>query len=196
MDYLMAQSNFVWADGSPAGVSGYTAIRDLLVNTWGTEIQTYGDSIEYHHHFMIYDGTWQRYNSGPDAGYPGYQMYALDHMIIDRNFYPSTWRSGDWIMPPALSSWLEQWMPFDYTPTTGIWYPVHPSGMDRWQTKCPYGEVSTDINSAFAYASEHGSAVYSFCAHDYEDMKAHVVWLQTCLTTADANEAAYPNVSF
>ena len=90
MDYLMAQSNFVWADGSPAGVSGYTAIRDLLVNNWGTEIQTYGDSIEYHHHFMIYDGTWQRYDNGPDAGYPEYQMYALDHMIIDGNFYPSS----------------------------------------------------------------------------------------------------------
>jgi len=44
MDYFYAQSNYVWADGSPAGVSGYTAIRDLLVNNWGTEIQTYGDS--------------------------------------------------------------------------------------------------------------------------------------------------------
>ena len=94
MDYLVAQSNFVWADGSSAGVSGYTAIRDLLVNNWGTQIQTYGDSIEYHHHFMIYDGTWQNYDNGPDAGYPEYQMYALDHMIIDDNFYPSTWRSG------------------------------------------------------------------------------------------------------
>ena len=90
MDYLIAQSIFVWANGSSAGVSGYTAIRDLLVNNWGTEIQTYGDSVEYHHHFMIYDGTWKQYNNGPDAGYPEYQMYALDHMIIDRNFYPST----------------------------------------------------------------------------------------------------------
>jgi len=197
MDYFMAQSNFVWADGSSAGVSGYTAIRDLLVNNWGTEIQTYGDSIEYHHHFMIYDGTWKRYDSGPDAGYPGYHMYALDHMIIDRNFYPSTWRSGWWIMPPALSSWLEQWMPFDYTPETGIWYPVHPSGMSRWQTKCPYApNVPTSVNSAFAYASQYGSAVFSLCTHDKENMKSQVDWLQYCLNTADANEATYPNVSF
>jgi hypothetical protein len=194
MDYLMAQSNFVWADGSPAGVSGYTAIRDLLVNTWGTEIQTYGDSIEYHHHFMIYNETWQRYNGGPDAGYPGYQMYALDHMIIDRNFYSSTWRSGDWIMPPALSSWLEQWMPFDYTPTTGIWYPVHPSGMDRWQTNCPYApNVLDSLNSAFAYARDNGSAIYSICTHDNEDMKSQVDWLQWCLNTV---EATYPDVLF
>jgi len=25
---------------------------------------------------------------GPDASYPGYQMSALDKMIIDRSFYP------------------------------------------------------------------------------------------------------------
>ena len=197
MDYLVAQSNFVWADGSPAGVSGYTATRDLLMNNWGTGIQTYGDSVEYHHHFMIYDGTWKRYNNGPDAGYPEYQMYALDHMIIDRNFYPSSWRSGDWIMPPALSSWLEQWMPFDYTPAQGIWYPFHPSGMDRWQTKCPYSpNVYTSTQAAFAYASANGSAIYSICTHDTEDMKYQVEWLQWCLNHWDAAETTYPNVSF
>jgi len=197
MDYLIAQSNFVWADGSPAGVSGYTAIRDLLMNNWGTGIQTYGDSVEYHHHFMDYDGTWQRYDNGPDAGYPEYQMYALDHMIIDRSFYPSTWRSGDWIMPPALSSWLEQWMPFDYTARTGIWYPVHPSGMDRWQTKCPYSpNTYASTQAAFAYASANGSAIFSSCTHDYEDMKGQVDWLQWCLNHWDADEATYPNVSF
>jgi uncharacterized repeat protein (TIGR02543 family) len=202
MDYFYAQSNFVWADGSPAGVSGYTATYDLLENIWGTEIQTYGDSIEYHHHFVTYDGTWQPHDSGPDAGYPEYQMYALDHMIIDRNFYPSSWRSGMWIMPPALSSWLEQWMPFDYTPSyiTGTenntWFPVHPSGMDRWQTLCPYGEVSWETNDAFAYARDHGSAIYSFCTHDKEDNCAHIDWLQYCLNKADADEATYPNVKF
>ena len=186
--------------GSSAGVSGYTAIRDLLENTWGTEIQTYGDSIEYHHHFMIYDGTWQQYNNGPDAGYPHYQMNALDHMIIDRNFYPSSWRSGWWIMPQTLSSWLEQWIPFDYTPndySTSIWYPVHPGGMDRWQTNCVYaGDVRSDVNSAFAYARDYGSAVYSICTHDKEDMQSQVNWLQYNLNTADANEATYPNVQF
>jgi uncharacterized repeat protein (TIGR02543 family) len=200
MDYLMAQSNFVWADGSPAGVSGYTAIRDLLVNNWGTEIQTYGDSIEYHHHFMIYNGTWQRYDNGPDAGYPEYQMHALDHMIIDRNFYPSSWRSGDWIMPPALSSWLEQWMPFDYTPQdytpTAVWYPVHPSGMDRWQTNCLYGYPVSSLNSSFAYARDNGNAIFSICTHDNGNMQAQIAWLQYNLERADADEATYPNVSF
>jgi uncharacterized repeat protein (TIGR02543 family) len=197
MDYLMAQSSFVWGNGSPAGVSGYTAIRDLLVNNWGNEIQTYGDSIEFHHHYMMYNGVWSEDLNGPDASYPQYQMNALDHMIIDRNFYPSTYRSGDWIMTQALSNWLEQWMPFDYTPTSGIWYPVHPTGMDRWQTASPYApDVPSAVNSAFAYASQHGSAIFSICTHDKENMASQIAWLQYCLDAADANESAYPNVSF
>lgn len=196
MDYLMAQSNFVWRDGSPAGVSGYTAIRDILVNNWGKEIQKYGDSIEYHHHFMTYNGTWKRYDNGPDAGYPSYQMYALDHMIIDDNFYPSSFRSGWVIMPPALSNWLEQWMPFDYTPSDGTWCPQHPSGMARWQTRS-YSRLSqSDVNAAFARARDYGSAIYSFCCHDRENMAKYIDSLQTYLAEADNNEKAYPNVSF
>jgi len=124
-------------------------------------------------------------------------MHALDHMIIDRNFYPSTWRSGMWIMPPALSSWLEQWMPFDYTPTTEYGTPFHPSGMDRWQTACPYlPNVYAGTQAAFAYASENGNAVYSICTHDKEDMKYQVEWLQWCLNHWDADETTYPDVSF
>lgn len=196
MDYLMAQSNFVWGDGSPAGVSGYTAIHDILMNNWGTEIQTYGDSIEYHHHFMIYSGTWQQYNNGPDAGYPEYQMYALDQMIIDRNFYPTAFRSGWLIMPSALSNWLEQWIPFDYTPSSGIWYPWHPSGMSRWQTTCAGGVSQSDVNAAFARARDYGSAIYAFYCHDREDMHSYINTLQSYLNTADADEITYPNVSF
>jgi hypothetical protein len=196
MDYLMAQSNFVWGNGSSAGVSGYTSIYDMLMNNWGTEIQTYGDSIEYHHHFMIYNGTWKPYDNGPDTGYPDYQMYALDHMIIDRNFYPSTWRSGWLIMPTALSNWLEQWMPFDYTPSNGAWYPWHPSGMVRWQTRCDTVLSQSGVNGAFATARDCGSAVYSFSCHDRDNMTKYIDLLQTYLVKAHNNKTAYPGVSF
>ena len=86
MDYLFEQGVHVYGDGSPTGVSGYTAIRDILLQNWGEQIETYGDAIEYHHHFMRYDGGWYPYYNGPDAGYGDYQMYALDKMILDGNF--------------------------------------------------------------------------------------------------------------
>jgi hypothetical protein len=196
MDYLMAQGNYVWGDGSPAGVSGYTAIHDILMNNWGAEIQIYGDSIEYHHHFMIYDGTWKRYDNGPDAGYPEYQMYALDHMIIDRSFYPSAFRSGWLVTSSTLSNWLEEWIPFDCTPSGGVWYPVHPSGMSRWQTRCASGISQSDLNAAFARARDYGRALYSFYCHDRNDMAGYINMLQACLNTADADETNYPSVSF
>lgn len=196
MDYLMAQSNFVYGDGSPANVSGYTAIYDILMNNWGADIQKYGDSLEYHHHFMIYDGTWQPYSSGPDSGYPGYQMYAIDHMLIDDGFYPSVFRSGWDIMPPALSNWLEQWIPFDYTPLDGTWRPWQPSGMDRWQTRCQYAIHFEDIDEAFATARDHGAAVYAYQCHDRDNMTYLFNLLQKGLVEADSNETAYPNVSF
>ena len=62
---------------------------------WGSQIQAYGDELEYHHHFENYtNGTWQEDVNGPDASYPGYQMTALDHSIIDDSFYPTAFRSG------------------------------------------------------------------------------------------------------
>lgn len=208
MDYLEAQSNFVWADGSSAGVSGYTAIYDLLMNNWGTEISTYGDSIEYHHHFIVYSPTlgWQRYDNGPDAGYPGYQEDALDHMILDRGFYPSAWRSGWWIMPPALSSWLENWIPFDYTNQSGVWYPEHPAGMTRWQTECAYyyppnvnyysgASWQEDVNASFTKARDSGSAIYAFSTHDREDMAGQISTLEGYLNTV-ASDPIFAGVKF
>ncbi len=200
MDYLTAQSNYVYEDGSPAGVSGYTAIRDLLVENWGAKIQQYGDAVEWMHYYMIYDGVWQRYDDGPDAGYPGYQMDAIDHMIIDRNFYPSTYRSGWLIMPPVLSNWLEEWMPLDYTPDSGEWYPQHPSGMNRWQTRCSgLGPNQLEVNATFAGArdaGDYGRAIYSFYCNSRDNMASLISTLHTYLTIADADEVNYPNVSF
>ena len=139
MDYVFSQASFVYGDGSPAGVFGYTAVRDLLLKNWGTQIQTYGDSIEYHHHFVTYNGVWDRYDNGPDAEYPDYQNYALDHMIIDRSFYPSSFRSGWNIQSSALADWLEQWIPFDYSSfgrshlsSAGVWRESLATGKLGW----------------------------------------------------------------
>jgi hypothetical protein len=195
MDYLMSQSVFVYADGSSAGVSGYTAIYDILKANWGLQIVAYGDSLEYHHHFMTYDGTWKRHDSGPDAGYGDYQNYALDHMIIDRNFYPSCFDAGWAIMPDALSNWLDNYLPFDYTylGSTGIWYPVHPSGHTRWATQTDNFASQSGVNAAFATAESRGSALYSFTMHDREDMYGNITATHNWLVAA---QSAYPDVLF
>ena len=61
---------------------------------------------------------------------------ALDYMLLDAEFWPSTFRTG-WLWSNNQSqAWIEEWIPFDYTnnpyddfwigsPT--IWIPYHPS---------------------------------------------------------------------
>ena len=197
MDYVFSQANFVYSNGSSAGVSGYTAVLDLLQNNWGTQIQMYGDSIEWHHHFVKYDGTWQRYNNGPDAGYPDYQMYALDHMIVDRFFYPSAFRSGWNIMSTPLSNWIEQWIPFDYCPISGGWSPVHAyPGMNHWETQTGQSVNEVQIDSSFARARDNGSAIYSFYTHDNVNMQSLIATLHDRLAYDDNDEVLYPGVTF
>jgi parallel beta-helix repeat protein len=193
MDYLMSQGVFVYADGSSAGVSGYTAIRDILANNWGTQIKTYGDSIEYHHHFMIYDGKWERYDKGPDAGYGDYQNYALDQMIIDRHFYPVSFDVGWDIMPPVLSNWLDQWLPFDYTNLGDQWYPTHSSNTTRWAVPDDDFASESGVNAAFKTAESRGSAIYCFGIHDREDMVGNLTAAHNWLVAA---RSMYPDVSF
>ena len=196
MDYVFSSAKLVYGDGSPTGVYGYTAVRDLLLKNWGTQIQTYGDSIEYHHHFVTYDGVWQQHDNGPDAEYPDYQNYALDHMIIDRSFYPSSFRSGWNIQSSALSDWLEQWIPFDYSPLGGRTYPQQASGGNRWQQESWDGFSDGQIDACFARAKATGSAIYSFYTHDNVDMQSIIATLQDYLVLDDSNEGLYPGVTF
>jgi flagellin-like protein len=197
MDYFMSQANYVWADGSSAGVSGYTAIRDILLNTWGPEFNKYGDSIEYHHHFIVYnDGKWKDAESDVGPNYD-YQMDAIDRMVLDRGFYPTDWRTGGNQMSPGLSSWLEKWIPFDYTSvqSAGTWYPTHPSGLDRWIVSAEDGTTQLGVNAAFQMANDSGSAIYSFWLHDKNDMFSNINSMREYLAIAAANPQ-FKNVTF
>ena len=127
MDYLMAQSTFSVANGA-AGVQGYTAMYDLMNKSWGSQIQNFGDQLAYYHRFEIYNGTyWNAYTDGPDADYPNYQNIALSHMIIDDNYFPNVFWSFFFpsTVPIAESNWVEQYIPFEYSPTYGGTTPYH-----------------------------------------------------------------------
>ena len=197
MDLLTSQGLLTNATG-PTGFSGYTAMLELFRHNWGTQIQTYGDSIEYHHHFMfIYHGTWQEFDEGPLAPYyPEYHMYALDQMIINNTFFPSAFRSGWSVSNIATSNWLEQWIPFDYTPlnTTGGWSPINEyNGMYHWKMQTPSYINNATIQQAFAQARDSGSSIYSFFMHADDNMRGSITDLQKALLDA---QVLYPGVTF
>jgi flagellin-like protein len=198
MDLLMSQGNYVWGDGSPAGVSGYTAIYDILMANWGNKFQLYGDTFAYHHHFLTYDGTWEFPSSDiVSSDSYDYQMRALDHMIIDAGFYPSVWRSGNNLMSPGLSDWLEQWIPFDLTTTVdpGTWYPIRESGNNRWTVSPENPPTQEGVNAAFERAQESGSAIYSIWCHNDNDLQLGFDAMHQYLNAAALNPN-YQGVTF
>ena len=196
MDYLYSQS--IFTNGTaPAGISGYTAMLDLLQKNWGSQMQTFGDSIEYHHHFEIYNKVWTEYDNGPDAGYGDYQMYALDHSILDNSYYPASFRSGWNVMSTPMSNWLEQWFPFDYCPTSGGWSPVHAyPGMNHNQTQTAFGAYQGQVQQAFIQARDHRSSIYSFYMHEGDNMVSSITDLSNNLKTLANDQFDYPGVTY
>ncbi len=91
-------------------------------------IATFGDELGWHFHnsawvqaswdtlhyywsqIITFNGTM--YWDGPDIGAA---EKALDHWLIDKNFFPSTFRSG-WVWENNdFSNWLDEVVPFDFS---------------------------------------------------------------------------------
>lgn len=197
MDYLISQGECVYEGGIHAGVSGYMSVYDVLMNNWETEIDLYGDCFENHHHFMVFDETWQRFDDF--SSYPGYHLDALDAMILDNQFYPTCWDSGWGIMPESLSEWLDGYFPFDYTyfPNYWVsiteWYPIHTISSNRWAVQTDYLSSQEKVNEAFAYAEANGVAIYGHTIHTREDMK---YWWDVEYQNLENAMQFYPDVKF
>jgi hypothetical protein len=205
MDYLMAQSGLFFTNGT-AGVLGYTAMYDLMNKYWGTQIQNFGDQLGYYHLFEVFNGNWTSYNSGantldngPDAGYPNYQNIALSHMIIDDNFYPTVFWTHFYrnVVPLAESNWVEQYIPFEYTPTFGSTSPYHLyPGMNHLQIQTLQYYDSNNLLEAFNNAVTFGSSVYSIYLLPYSDMVGNITAIQNDCVTMSNNHISYPGVTY
>jgi len=208
MDYLVDQGYFVNTTASgtvpaPSYVSGYTALLNLMENVWGPQIQTYGDELEYHHHFEYYtNGTWQEDVNGPDASYPNYQNDALDQSVIQDSFYPTVFRSGWDIQSIPLTNWLNQYMPFDFSPETGGFTPERNQVYDYYNSlNYIKDQTSTyptmvDMTDAFTTAEAYGTCVYSFMVHSYEDLQGNITYLQNSLNTLKNEQNQFPGVTY
>jgi hypothetical protein len=191
---------------SSENVSGYTALLQLMLRYWQSQIDFYGDELAYHHHFMDYrSGRWERVTDL--TGY-AYHYDALDRMILDHNFYPSSFRSG-WLWENnELSAWLEQYFPFDYNAPFDYsrewwssWAPYHPSStnfkspgdMKRWVAKSvPFDGLDQSLtNEAFQMAANGTAAVLSVFGHNWNNLISAINDLQSKLQTA-ANAYGIP----
>jgi hypothetical protein len=181
---------------------GYTGIMDALLRYWSPEITRFGDGIYWHHHVQAWTGTLWAANESVISSYT-HHYDALNHMLIDRSYFPSVYRAG-WLWEDSnMNTFLNAWEPFDYSASSGAWVPYHPNTSDpwsaaapnlvRWMTRTDNGANQGSANAAFAYALSNGAALYSIYFHDRDDMPGYINGLQSVLTTAAAN---YPTVKF
>jgi hypothetical protein len=209
MSWFMEMDNYInqgqLADGTPFD---YLTLYNLIMDNWGDEIEAWGDEIAYHHHFMHWAGSgWVHTDDLTDYDW---HNEALDYMLLDGGFWPTSFRSG-WLWSNNQSqAWIEEWMPIDYSnlPGSGYWsgapsswFPYHPSvadfrvpgDMDHWIARSDSGPGS-GVSSAFAEAqSRNGPVIYSFYTHKRNDMRGQVATLQGLLEDAAED---YPGVTF
>jgi uncharacterized repeat protein (TIGR01451 family) len=207
MTWYMEMDNFInnglYADGTP--MNFLTLYQEMMKN-WSTEVHGYGDEVAYHHHFMYWDGSsWQQggHEHATDGQYEEHNN-ALNHMVLDANFFPSDFRAGWLNNSNQLQEWVERWLLSDDGGGgwATAWHPYHPSATDytqvgsmsHWIMNAPGGSSQDGVNSAFAQATaENGPVVYGLYMHDRDGMRGVVAATQGYLQIA---AAANPSVSF
>jgi uncharacterized repeat protein (TIGR01451 family) len=202
MSWFMEMDNFFnqgqYEDGTPFD---YLTLYNLMMDNWGEEVEGWGDEIAYHHHFMHWDGSsWVK-----TTDLSGYDWHneALDYMVLDGGFFPTSFRSGWLWTSNAAQAWIERWMPIDYSNRPGFgswggaptgWFPYHPStsdyqvqgDMDHWIARCDDGSSQDMVNSAFAEAqSSGGPVIYCWYAHKRDDMRGRIANAQGYLEAAE-----------
>ncbi|MCL6518849.1 MAG: hypothetical protein K6T99_03390 [Armatimonadetes bacterium] len=145
---------------------------DLMVDNHGDSIERWGDELAYHYHTWIWsdpDGdSVYHWNQAPDFTYCVDDFETtVAHMILDRMFYPSSFRSGWHGMDNFFQSYLDDWFPYRFEnawpayredPTEPVdnvydwrrapseWVPYHPDANDYqvpgnlrgWESRCAY----------------------------------------------------------
>ncbi len=92
---------------------GYHKVFDHYKKKWGAKLKEYGDEIAWHYHHPSLSGIGNEWglNWFENREYEN----VLCRLVIDREFFPLSYRSGGTIEDDTQSNWLEQWIPFDYS---------------------------------------------------------------------------------
>ncbi len=212
MTWFMEMDNYInqgqYQDGTPFD---YLTLYNEMLDNWGSEVESWGDEMAYHHHFAHWDGSsWVH-----TTDLTGYDWHneALDYMILDANYFPVTFRSGWLWTNDDLQAWIEDWMPIDYSNLPGnqywpnsptSWSPYQPSSsdyqttgdMNHWIARCDSDPSQGGINSAFAEAQDsEGPVIYCWYTHKRSNMRSDLESAQTYLDNAASNPD-YEGVSF
>ena len=214
---------------SAGTVTGPLLPFELMQDNHGEEIARWGDEMAYHYHTWIWsdpdgDGVYH-WNQAPGLSYCVQDFDStLAHLVLDRGFYPSSFRSGWHAMDNYYQCYLDAWIPFrfencggkhdcttepinnvldwSHAPTT--WAPYHPDPNDYqspgslrgWDSRCDYtpGVTGQMVQDIFTAALSGTSQYVTFWSHLKETDFPTQVDRVHQLLTAA--HALYPDVEF
>ncbi len=148
---------------------------ELMMDHHGEAIARWGDEMAYHYHTWFWDGTaWTQHTFEPCL--PDFEMTTA-HFILDRNFFPCSFRSGWEWMDNYWNNYLDKWYPYRFEGKTpnGSWTPYHPSSTDwrlagdcrGWECTRAYtpNVTAAQVEAAFAAAYQGRDQVICYWSH-------------------------------
>lgn len=173
--YMQAGSLYTYGANS-----GPLLPLELMLDYHGDSVKRWGDEIAYHYHTWIWsdpngDGVYH-WNQAPDFSYCQNDFEkTMVHMLLDRAFYPSSFRSGWHYMDNIWQNHLDEWIPYRFEnaypsystqtqePIGGVsdwrrapseWIPYHPDANDYqtpgnlrgWDSRCTHMTAVTQAD--------------------------------------------------
>lgn len=148
-----AQTGSIYACGTNCGP---LLPLDLLIDYRSADIARWGDELAYHYHTWIWNDpdhdSVYHWNQAADFTYCREDFdQTMAHMLLDRGFFASSFRSGWHYMDNGWQSYLDDWFPYrfendhpnvgtdttepidnnyDWSRSPAAWVPYHPSPTD------------------------------------------------------------------
>jgi hypothetical protein len=171
-------------------------VRDHYLARWGKKIEQYSDEHCWHYHHPSPSGVGNEWNMDWSQC-PEFEQ-IISRQILERGWFPSSYRAGGTLMDPVSSRWVDSWFPVDFTNRAPVdvsgyidwsggvnnWSLYHPGPENfmqpghgrRFMARCldlvtrMYQVKESDIEEAFERAARGQSAVVSAFDHDYRDI--------------------------
>ena len=149
---------------------------ELMMDNHGSAIAQWGDEMAYHYHTWFWDGTAWTQTEEFTPCLPDFEM-TVAHFILDRSFYPASFRAGWNWMSNLWQNYLDEWIPYRFEGRypLGKWVPYHPSyndwrvvgnqrGWECWYEYIP-SQTAAKIEAAFAAAYNGQDQVMCLWSH-------------------------------
>lgn len=180
---------------------GYHKVRDHYIERWGSQLKKYGDEHCWHYHLPDKTGIGNKW--GLNWFETKEHINIISKQILDRKWFPVSYRAGGTFHSNESSLWIDQWFPYDYSNRAPICYPGlvdWSSGFNFWDVYKPdifdfrkdgngrrfmartldlktnvFQMNEKEITNAFDHAENFGSSILSVFDHDYRDIEHRII---------------------